>query len=72
MHDCKRGMRQMQFDSVQDESSSLCKRDLGSIEQPLHQLRCCFEPWRVSDKSHKKLAWQHMKDWQKIILIFVN
>ena len=55
MHVCMRGMRQVQFISIQDESAAFCKGGLESVEQSLYEMRCLSEPRRVSNKSHKNL-----------------
>lgn len=55
MHVCMRGMRQVQFVSIQDESAAFCKGSLESIEQSLYEMWCLSEPRRVSNNSHKNL-----------------
>jgi hypothetical protein len=55
VHVCMRGMRQVQFISIQDESTAFCKGGLESVEQSLYEMRCLSEPRRVSDKSHENL-----------------
>ena len=55
MHVCKRSMRQVQFVSIQDESTAFCKGGLEPVEQSLYEMWCPSEPRRVSNKSHKNL-----------------
>ena len=56
MHVCKCGMRQVQFVSIQDESTAFCKGGLESVEQSLYEMWCLFKPRGVSNKSHKNLG----------------
>ena len=55
MHVCMRGMRQVQFVSIQDESTAFCEGGLESVEQSLCEMRRLSEPRRVSDKSYENL-----------------
>ena len=67
MHVCKRGMRQVQFPGIQNESTAFRKRGLESVEQSLYELWCLSQPRRVSNKSHKNL-----KPIQRLALIDVQ
>ena len=55
MHVCMCDMRQVQFVSIQDESTAFCKGGLESVEQSLYEMWCFSEPRGVSNKSHKNL-----------------
>ena len=55
MHVCMCDMRQVQFVSIQDESTAFCKGGVESVEQSLYEMWCLSEPRRVSNKSHKNL-----------------